>query len=113
LQACATGTQKALRVENRQELLALVPLIEAHETSLVLQAAMQGGEDRIVSYHAYVRPSGEVVTEFTGRKVRTSPRRYGVSTCVEITDDPRLKRLGRELMERLEFSGVLKIDFKY
>ncbi len=113
LQARATGTQKALRVENRQALLDLVPLIEEHETSLVLQAAIEGGEDRIVSYHAYVRPSGEVVTEFTGRKVRTSPRRYGVSTCVEITDDPRLKRLGREVMDRLEFSGVLKIDFKY
>jgi D-aspartate ligase len=113
LQARATGTQKALRVENRAALRELLPLIEAHETSLVLQAAIEGGEERIVSYHAYVRPSGEVVAEFTGRKVRTSPRRYGVSTCVEITDDPRLKRLGRELLTRLEFSGVLKVDFKY
>jgi predicted ATP-grasp superfamily ATP-dependent carboligase len=113
LQARAAGTQKALRVENRAALRELLPLIEAHETSLVLQAAIEGGEDRIVSYHAYVRPSGEVVAEFTGRKVRTSPRRYGVSTCVEITDDARLKRLGRELMQRLEFSGVLKVDFKY
>jgi D-aspartate ligase len=112
LQASATGTQKALRVENRAELLALLPLLEAHETSLVLQTAIEGGEDRIVSYHAYVRPSGEVVAEFTGKKVRTSPRRYGISTCVEITDDPELKRYGREVIERLEFSGVLKMDLK-
>jgi len=74
--------------------------------------AIEGGEERIVSYHAYVRPSGEVVAEFTGRKVRTSPRRYGISTCVEITDDEALKRYGREVIERLEFSGVLKIDLK-
>ena len=113
LQARATGTQKALPVENRAALLELLPLMEAHETSLVLQRAIDGPEDRIVSYHAYVRPGGEVVAEFTGRKVRTSPRRYGISTCVEITDDPALKRLGREVMERLEFSGVLKIDLKY
>ena len=113
LQARANGTQKALRVENRAALLELLPLLEAHETSLVLQTAIEGGEDRIVSYHAYVRPSGEVVAEFTGKKVRTSPRRYGISTCVEITDDPRLKRFGREVMQRLEFSGVLKIDLKF
>jgi predicted ATP-grasp superfamily ATP-dependent carboligase len=111
-QRANSNTQKAVRVENRTELEHLLPLIEAHETDFVLQAAVEGGEERILSYHAYVRPGGELVAEFTGRKIRTVPRRYGVSTYVEITDDGEMKRLGRAMIERLEFSGVLKMDWK-
>jgi D-aspartate ligase len=106
------GNQKAVFVRDRAELERLLPLVECHETEVLLQAAIAGGEDRIVSYHAYVRPGGEVVAEFSGRKVRTAPRTYGLSTCVEITDDPEVKRLGRSVLERLAFSGVAKLDFK-
>ena len=106
------ANQKAVRIEDRAELDRLLPLINEHETDFVLQAAVEGGEDRIYSYHAYVRPGGEIVAEFTGRKVRTSPRRYGVSTYVEITDDAEVKRAGHQVLERLGFSGVLKMDFK-
>jgi D-aspartate ligase len=111
-QRATASTQKAVRVENRSELELLLPLIEAHETDFVLQAAVEGGEERILSYHAYVRPGGELVAEFTGKMIRTAPRRYGLSTYVEITDDREMKRLGRMLIERLEFSGVLKMDWK-
>ncbi len=103
---------KAMRVENRAELERVAPLMAKHDTDLILQQAIDGGEDRIVSYHAYVRPSGEVVAEFTGRKVRTAPRRYGFSTCVEITDEHDVKALGRDIIRQLGFSGVLKMDFK-
>ena len=106
------SAQKAMRIENRAELERVAPLLVAHETDMILQAAIEGGEDRIVSYHAYVRPGGDVVAEFTGKKIRTSPRRYGFSTCVEITDEGDVKRLGRSICTALDFSGVLKMDFK-
>ncbi len=113
LQLLAVGSnQKAIRVESAGELRRLLPLLESHDTDFVLQAAVEGGEDRIVSYHAYVRASGEVVLDFTGRKLRTSPRRYGLSTCVEITADAELRTLGRSIVDRLGFTGVLKMDFK-
>lgn len=104
--------QKALRVESRAELERLAPLVEAQDTDFVVQAAVEGGEERVVSYHAYVRPGGELMGEFTGRKIRTAPRLYGFSTCVEITDDGEVRRLGRSTLERIGFSGVVKIDFK-
>jgi D-aspartate ligase len=113
LQQRAVGTtQKALRIEDRTELERLLPLLEGHETDFIVQAAVEGGEERILSYHAYVRPGGERVAEFTGKKVRTAPRRYGMSSYVEITDDPAVKRLGHSVLEQLRFSGVLKMDFK-
>jgi predicted ATP-grasp superfamily ATP-dependent carboligase len=108
----AQEDQKALRIENRSELERSAPLIRDHERDFVLQHEITGGEDNIVSYHAYVRPGGEIVGDFTGRKVRTFPCRYGSSTCVEITDDPSVRQLGREVLERLKFTGVVKVDFK-
>jgi predicted ATP-grasp superfamily ATP-dependent carboligase len=110
-EASAVG-QKAIRVQSRAELEQMASLIRAHETDFVLQAEVFGGEENIVSYHAYVRSPGEVAAEFTGRKVRTLPRRYGFSTCVEITDDLRVMQLGREVLDRLGFCGVVKVDFK-
>ncbi len=112
LQRTAGGNQKALRIESRRELEALLPLILDHGADFILQAAVEGGEERIVSYHAYVRPGGVVGAELSGKKVRTSPRLYGLSSCVEITRDPEVLRLGREVVERLGFFGVVKIDFK-
>lgn len=104
--------QKAIRIGSAAELERLLPFLGGYGADFVLQAAVEGGEENIVSYHAYVRASGAVVAEFTGRKVRTAPRRYGLSTYVEITDDPEVKAIGRLLVERLDFSGVLKMDFK-
>ncbi len=113
LQQQAIGSnQKAIRLDKSSQLEKLLPLLEEHATDFVLQALIEGGEERIVSYHAYVRPGGELVAEFTGRKIRTSPRAFGLSSCVEITDEADLKHLGRHVLEQLGFSGVVKLDFK-
>ncbi|MGI9316586.1 MAG: hypothetical protein ACR2QW_04565 [bacterium] len=105
-------TQKALRIETRMDLDRLLHKIGTNKSGLIVQAAIEGGEENIVSYHAYVRPGGEIVAEFTGRKIRTYRRLYGVSSYVKITDDVNVRNLGRAVVERLDFSGVLKIDFK-
>jgi len=108
----AHNKPKALYVGSRADLERLLPFVDRLPTDCVLQSLVVGGEDRILSYHAYVRHSGERVAEFTGRKLRTAPRRHGVSTYVEITDDPVVKRIGRSVVDKLGFSGVLKMDFK-
>jgi predicted ATP-grasp superfamily ATP-dependent carboligase len=108
----ANSKPKALYVGSRSDLERLLPLVDRLPTDCVLQSLVVGGEDRILSYHAYVRPGGERVAEFTGRKLRTAPRRHGVSTYVEITDDPAVKLIGHSVLDRLGFSGVLKMDFK-
>lgn len=104
--------QKAIRVENRSELDAHRELMESYDSDFVLQEAIEGGEERIESYHAYLRPGGEVMGEFTGRKVRTLPRLFGHSTYVEITDEADVRDLGRSILGKIEFSGVAKVDFK-
>src|SRR5690606_9451531 len=104
--------QKAFLVQTAEELRALFPVLEAHPSGVILQQAIDGGEENVVSYHAYVRHDGEIAAEFTGKKVRTAPRTFGLSSCVEITDDEEVRRLGRRVLEKLDFTGVVKLDFK-
>jgi predicted ATP-grasp superfamily ATP-dependent carboligase len=105
------GLQKAIRVETRADFDALLPALEAHPNDFIVQELIEGGEERVLSYHAYVR-DGQIIADFTGRKVRTTPRDYGFSACIEITDDDKVRRVGRDVLERLDFSGVVKLDFK-
>lgn len=79
---------------------------------VLVQEAVPGPESRIESYHAYVDADGRIAGEFTGRKIRTYPQRFGESTAIEITDEADVTRVGRDVIERLELRGVAKLDFK-
>jgi predicted ATP-grasp superfamily ATP-dependent carboligase len=105
------GTQKAICLKSHAELQAIATALESHPSDFILQPLIEGGEDHMVSYHAFVS-NGVVIADFTGRKVRTAPREYGFSTYVQITDDERVRDIGREVVARLGFHGVIKLDFK-
>jgi hypothetical protein len=78
----------------------------------LVQEFVHGSEARIESYHCYVDQEGRVAGEFTGRKIRTYPMRFGHTTALEITEAADVRRLGRDIVERLGISGVAKLDFK-
>ena len=103
---------KALRVDGRGELERLWPRLEEAGTDFLAQTLLPGSEDRIVSYHAYIDGGGSVLGEFTGRKIRTNPPDFGMSSALVTTDDEPLVRLGRELVERIGATGPVKLDFK-
>jgi predicted ATP-grasp superfamily ATP-dependent carboligase len=106
------SSAKARHVATPDELADVWELLVSDDLRVLVQEAIPGPESLVESYHAYVDASGEVVAEFTGRKIRTLPSRYGTSTAVEITDAPELARLGRELYARIGLRGVAKADFK-
>jgi D-aspartate ligase len=103
---------KAVTVESRSQLEALWPHLMAAGTELVAQELIPGPESRIESYHTYIDPAGEVVADFTGRKIRTRPAEYGYSTSVVITDSADVREAGQDVAGRLGLVGVAKLDFK-
>lgn len=103
---------KALRVDDAAQLRAIWPRLVRFGERVVVQEIIDGPEDRIVSYHAYVAADGTIAGEFTGRKIRTRPREFGYTTALTITDDPEVAVEGRRLLSALHLRGVAKIDFK-
>ena len=108
----AFGLRKAIYVENAEALRNLWPQLRTIGIELLAQEFVPGPEDRIESYHCYVDQRGEIAGEFTGRKIRTYPLRYGHTTALEITDADDVRRSGCAIVERLALRGVAKLDFK-
>ena len=106
------GGAKATQVADEAALRELWPTLEELELPVLVQRSIPGPESRIESYHAYVDPAGRVAGAFTGRKIRTWPNAYGMSSAVEITDVADVARLGQEVLERLGLRGQAKADFK-
>jgi predicted ATP-grasp superfamily ATP-dependent carboligase len=107
------GLAKALRVETPEQMKSLWPqLVRLHLDRLVVQELVPGPETAMETYHSFTDDAGEILGEFTGRKIRTYPRQQGVSTAVTTTDAPDLVRLGREVIERTGLRGVAKLDCK-
>jgi predicted ATP-grasp superfamily ATP-dependent carboligase len=103
---------KVLRVDDAAALREALSRLESTGLELIAQELVPGPEDRIESYHVYVDVDGEVAAEFSGRKIRTAPREFGMSTALVTTDDPDVIRAGRDAVERLGFRGVAKLDYK-
>jgi D-aspartate ligase len=108
----AAVAAKAVVVEDRDALPRIVDLLAHDHRQVIAQEIVPGPESRIESYHVHVDAGGTVRAEFTGRKVRTHPAAMGHSTALTTTDEPDVRRLGRELTERVGLRGVAKFDFK-
>ncbi len=107
-----TPAGKALRIESVGELIQLWPKLAAAGVEVLAQELIDGPETQIESYHVYVDANGEIVGEFTGRKIRTFPVEYGDSTALITTNAPDVLLLGRELVQRVGLRGIAKFDFK-
>ncbi|MGF1611706.1 MAG: ATP-grasp domain-containing protein [Kiloniellales bacterium] len=106
------GSAKALQVGSLQELRQLWPPMVAAGLDLLVQEMVPGPESSIESYHVYVDQQGDIVADFTGRKIRTFPISCGHSTAVMTTAAADVAELGRDLVRRLYLRGVAKFDFK-
>ena len=106
------GLRKALEVKDVDALRALWPQLLDAGVDLLAQQLIPGAEAQIESYHCYVDQRGSIAGEFTGRKIRTFPLRYGHTTALEITAAADVQRQGRDIVERLGLTGVAKLDFK-
>ena len=103
---------KALEVRDERQWTTLWPRLARLDIELLVQHLVPGPETAVESYHAYVDGDGVIAGEFTGRKIRTDPPRFGYSTAVEVIDLPDVAELGRDVLRRLALTGVAKADFK-
>lgn len=106
------GLRKALCPASAEELRNLWPRLRALGLELLAQEFIPGAESKIESYHCYIDARGDIVGEFTGRKIRTYPLNYGHTTALEITDAEDVRRCGRTVVDKLALTGVAKLDFK-
>ena len=103
---------KAVLIHSWEELASLWPKLRGLGVPVLAQEVVPGPESRIESYHSYVDAAGVLVADFTGRKIRTRPVRFGYTTALSITDAEDVRVLGRQVVVALDLRGVAKLDFK-
>ena len=103
---------KAVDAPDEAALERLWPLLADLGAEVIVQELVPGPESAIESYHAYVDARGDAVAEFTGKKIRTRPSRFGHTTALEITREDDVAGLGREILASIGLEGVAKVDFK-
>jgi D-aspartate ligase len=103
---------KAIAVNDPDALRRLWEQLASVGAEILAQELIAGPESRIESYHVYVDDNGVVVAEFTGKKIRTRPARFGYTTSLSITHADDVAALGRQVARRLGLTGVAKLDFK-
>jgi len=106
------GSNKALRLNDPDALRAVWARLAEAGMEVLAQELIPGPETRIESYHVFVDADGQILGEFTGRKIRTYPAEFGYSTALTITHEADVAELGRELVSKLDLHGVAKFDFK-
>jgi len=103
---------KVVECGTEEELALLKQRLDEAGVEVFVQELVPGPETLIESYHVYVDEAGDVVGEFTGKKIRTYPEHNGYSTALVITDAPDVTELGRDIVRRIDLRGVAKFDFK-
>lgn len=104
--------RKALKFNDLDEFKYLYNSIKKFTDEFVIQEYIEGGADNIYSFHAYLNAHLEPLAYYVGRKIRTYPKESGVSTYIELVEEPEVVRLGLDILKKLNFVGIVKIDFK-
>ena len=71
-----------------------------------------GGDDRLLSYCGYLDERGELLTEFTFRKIRQFPPQFGLG-CYVVSDwNPEVAETGLRFLRGIGLRGLFHVEFK-
>jgi D-aspartate ligase len=88
------------------------PVACHYRDQLIFQEFIPGDDTCLWSYHGFADENGQVLASFVGRKIRTYPVGNGESAFIEMSEEPALEAVGRDVAAKLPLKGVFKMDFK-
>src|SRR5258708_34206815 len=105
---------KAWRIDNREQLLARYEEAKTlvDPGALMIQEVIPGGGESQFSYTALCK-DGRPIASLTARRARQIPMDFGrASTFVETVDDPTISATAVRLIETLQYTGIVEVEFK-
>lgn len=103
---------KAIRADNPDQFRDVYHKLKAFTPDFVIQEYIEGDANAIYSFHAYLNRQSEPLAYYVGQKIRTYPIDAGESTFIELVNEPEVVRIGMEILKKIKFVGIVKIDFK-
>ncbi|HOM41710.1 MAG TPA: hypothetical protein PK064_12445, partial [Bacteroidales bacterium] len=106
------GTLKGIKVNDRKELLKEVEEIISKKVPIIVQEIITGPDTNHFKYCSYTDARGNILAEFTLRKIRQWPVHFGVGAVVESVYKPELIDVGRKLFTSIGYKGIGSAEFK-
>jgi D-aspartate ligase len=101
-------------VENAAELIEKYDTFEEPEApNLMLQEYIPGDDDTVWMFNGYFDENSECVLGFTGKKIRQSPVRRGVTSLGICLQNETVDRTTRQFMKAVGYRGILDIGYRY
>ncbi len=104
---------KGYLVNDVSEFIERTLKIIEKEVPVIIQEVIEGPDTNHFKYCSYVSSSGNILGEFTLRKIRQNPIHFGVGAVVESIEKPDLIGIGRKLFSSIGFNGIGSAEFKY
>lgn len=82
------------------------------KVSTLVQEVIPGPDTNHFKYCSYTAADGKILCEFTLRKIRQNPVRFGIGAVVESIHSSELTELGRKLFSGIGYTGVGSAEFK-
>jgi D-aspartate ligase len=106
------GSKKGFILENLEQLNEKLLIVQKQTVPVVLQEIIKGPDTNHFKYCAYISSEGKTLAEFTLRKIRQLPIRYGVGAVVESFQNKDLLEVGRKFFKGIAFKGIGSAEFK-
>jgi predicted ATP-grasp superfamily ATP-dependent carboligase len=111
--ANVSGGEKAITVNNREQLLSEYRRIAVDDSSLMVQEIIGGSDDQLVTFLAYCSEDHKPLAHCIRRKLRQSPVDFGYCTATVSCHDDVVDQYSRRLLWHSGFTGIVGIEFKF
>jgi cyanophycin synthetase len=86
--------------------------MSAAGVEMLVTEVIAGPDDEYVSYYGYLDEHGEPLLQFTKRKIRQYPIRFGIGTYHATTHDPEVADAGLRFLQGVGLRGLANVEFK-
>ncbi len=104
--------RKSFVVSNEEELTQTIQKCHDAKVEVIVQQIIEGFDDHMYTYDAYVNQDGKVSHWVTCNKFRQLPINYGASSFTIQKYVPELHTLGAPFLEKMGWRGFAEIEFK-
>jgi D-aspartate ligase len=107
--------KKAYKVNNIDEVKNLYKDICKVEPRMIVQEWLEGPDSQIYFCLAFCNIQHEIVSSFTGRKIRSWPIQVGgTASCTSAPEvEVELFQLTQDFVRKCSYSGLIGIEYKY
>lgn len=106
------GTRKTLLISDFAALERYCSLLTRYDT-IIVQEFVPGKTENLYYYVGYRNAEGEMLASFVGKKLRTFPDMFGSESLLQSVHHSSLRKLGDEVLRKLNYVGPAGLDFKF